>query len=566
MTEGLRRWVVRVGRGLFLWGVWGVGGVTLCSPGLYGLGPALGLALGLAGHVLPLGEGSSPLLEQGGTAAFQRGLLALRENRLEAALLEFSAAERERPKDGLIRNFRGIVLAQMGRTAEAAEEYREAIRDDPKLETAYRNLGFLEWSGHELDAARRELEAALKLAPDDGSASYYLGRVDLDAGRYVKAFPELERSGIALPEDPEVRLLAARGYVEVGRRKDASEVLGQLAQRTLSGAQTSELASLLLAVHEGKTAVGLLERWGREHPSDAKTWAGADLLLAHLLAGEYERAAEGAQAACFDRRSSAPAPGLAARRAADVCSVLGIADARFGKADQAVAAFRRAIELAPGKEESWLNLTREQMELSRFADAIATAEEAAGAHPESYALQLRLGAAYLAVDRYTEAEAVFRRLNGAGDPLPTSAIGLAQVLLRSGRALEAVGELAATRRRLGPSFLLCYFEGLAYNRAGQTAEAAAAFREALQFDPKSAEAHAELGKAELKQGHFDVSVAELQTAVALDPADVQARRMLQQASHRAGKSAPTVAEVGTPAPVSDLVGDFILPEWEKPAP
>ena len=563
MTKGLRRSVGRLGRGSFVsFGVWGAAAVMLFFSGLH--------ALAGGGPLRPAGRAVSDahrsfLLEDGGQAAFQRGLVALRENRLDAALEELTAAERERPKDGLIRNFRGIVLAQMGRATEAREEYRGAIWDDPKLEAAYRNLGFLEWSGHELDAAQRELETALKLAPDDGSARYYLGRVDLDAGRYWKAFPELERSGMPLPEDADVQLLAAGGYIRVGRQKEGSELLHRLVSRTLSGAQTAQLASLLLAAHEGKTSVELLERWGRDHPEDAKTWAGADVRVAYLLAGEYEPAVKATQVPCFDRGSPPPLPGPAALRAGDVCSVLGIADARLGRGDRSIEAFRRAIELAPGKEELWLNLTRQQMELSRLADAIAAAEAAVGAYPQSYALQLRLGAAYLAVDRYTEAEAVFRRIGGAGDPMSTSVIGLAQVLLRSGRPLEAVRELRAERRRLGPNFLLCYFEGLAYNRAAEPAEAATAYREALGFNPESAEAHAELGKTELKQAHLDASIAELQRALALDPANVQARRLLQQASHRAGKIAPTVTEPApSAAPVSDLVGDFIVPQWEKP--
>ena len=77
--------------------------------------------------------------------AFQRGLMALKENRLEDALAEFTAAEREYPDNARIRNFRGILLAQMGKKAEAAAEYQEAIRLDPLLEDAYRNLGFLRW-------------------------------------------------------------------------------------------------------------------------------------------------------------------------------------------------------------------------------------------------------------------------------------------------------------------------------------------------------------------------------------------------------------------------------------
>jgi len=91
-------------------------------------------------------------------------------------------------------------------------------------------------------------------------------------------------------------------------------------------------------------------------------------------------------------------------------------------------------------------------------------------------LHLRLGAAHLAAGHYAEAESVFRALVAAGDPLPTGYIGLAQVLLRTGRAEEAASELANAGQKLGPNFLISYFLGLAFDRAGKPLEAMMAFQ------------------------------------------------------------------------------------------
>src|SRR5713226_3265706 len=145
--------------------------------------------------------------------AFQKGLAALKENRLEDALEELTIAERERPDDARVRNFRGIVLAQLGRNAEAAAEYRESIRLDPLLEDAYRNLGFLRWTKHQLALAREALERAVKLSPDDSFAHHYLGRVELEAQRYAQAFHELEISRKPLPADTGFLIQAATGYI-----------------------------------------------------------------------------------------------------------------------------------------------------------------------------------------------------------------------------------------------------------------------------------------------------------------------------------------------------------------
>src|SRR5258708_38424061 len=81
---------------------------------------------------------------------FQRGLAALKENRLEDALAEFTTAELEHPENARIHNFRGILLVQMGKNAEAAVEYQGAVHLDPLLADAYRRLRLLRWNGHHL--------------------------------------------------------------------------------------------------------------------------------------------------------------------------------------------------------------------------------------------------------------------------------------------------------------------------------------------------------------------------------------------------------------------------------
>src|SRR5947208_3325938 len=148
-------------------------------------------------------------------------------------------------------------------------------------------------------------------------------------------------------------------------------------------------------------------------------------------------------------------------------SLVGLAYARLGHGTLAVEALRQAATLDPHREEGWLNLTRELMELGRYAEAISAAEKGIAANPNSYVLQLRLGAASLAAGQYHDAERVFRSLADAGDPLPTSYIGLAQVLLREGRAEDAVSELSAARERIGSNFLINYFLGLSLDRAAK---------------------------------------------------------------------------------------------------
>jgi Flp pilus assembly protein TadD len=317
--------------------------------------------------------------------AFQRGLAALKENRPEDALVEFTAAEREYPDNARVRSFRGILLARMGKNAEAAAEYQEAIRLDPFLEDACRNLGFLRWTEHQLESAREMLQQAVKLSPDDWFAHYYLGRVDLDAQRYEQAFFELELSRQPLPSDAGFLIQAATGYIELGRVENARQSLEQLTNLPLSDAQSLQVASLLLSIHENDRAINVMQKLNKRQSTAQSTWAQFDLALAYLLAGNYDRAAE--QALVYARGMGPE--GAQSPEGAQAWSLIGIAYAHLNQGEQSINALRQAAAFAPGEEEYLLNLTRELMELNRYREAVTAVQSGLATNPRSYAVHLR---------------------------------------------------------------------------------------------------------------------------------------------------------------------------------
>jgi Flp pilus assembly protein TadD len=519
-----------------------------------------------ADHAFADSLGSSAYQLSGQADAFQMGLAALKDNRYADALEQFTAAEREYPDDPRIRNFRGIVLARLGQNATAAAEYRESIRLDPRMEDAYRNLGFLEWNEHQLEPAREALGRAVELSPSDSFAHYYLGRVQLEEQRYLQAIQELETSRVPLPADTGFSIQVATGYIALGRREDARKSLDHLVKRPLDEAQSIQVASLLLTVHQNDAAINLIKQLSERPSSAGAAWLQFDLALVYLLAGSDEKAVEKAHAYA----DSLPQGASRSSASAEAWSLIGVACARLSQGERSVNALRQAATLAPGEEEHWLNLTRELMELNRYSEAISAVQDGLAANPKSYTLRLRLGAAQLSAGHYAEAESIFRDLVAAGDPLPTSYIGLAQVLLRTGRAEEAASELADAGQKIGPNFLISYFRGLALDRAGKDLEAMMAFQEAVRLNSNNAEVHLSLGKAELRLGRVSDAIAELHEALRLSPGNVQAKRLLSQAYRRAGnsKSAAEFAEASADAPVgpeSDLLGDFFVPHWQGPS-
>src|SRR5207247_3719170 len=77
--------------------------------------------------------------------------------------------------------------------------------------------------------------------------------------------------------------------------EDARRTLHQLASLPLADAPAVRVASLLLAVHENDTAIGLLRKLCARQGAALAAWAQFDLALAHLLAGRYDDAADQVQ-------------------------------------------------------------------------------------------------------------------------------------------------------------------------------------------------------------------------------------------------------------------------------
>src|SRR5438046_10513104 len=101
---------------------------------------------------------------------------------------------------------RGIVLAKLGRIKEAAAEYQEAIRLEPKNKDTYRNLGLLRWTERRYGEAREALTRAVSLFPDESFAHYYVGRVRLDTQQFTEALRALKLHDVSRPGDTDASI------------------------------------------------------------------------------------------------------------------------------------------------------------------------------------------------------------------------------------------------------------------------------------------------------------------------------------------------------------------------
>jgi tetratricopeptide (TPR) repeat protein len=195
----------------------------------------------------------------------------------------------------------------------------------------------------------------------------------------------------------------------------------------------------------------------------------------------------------------------------------GVALARNGQLDQALACFRTALECRPGDAKALHNLGVALAEKGQLAEAAEKLRAALKRQPEYLDAHYNLGNILGQLKQTEEAIASYRRALRIKPDHAESLNNLGLILVLNGRPEEAVVFLKHALR-LRPNFLEAANNlGLALTELGDFRAAADAFEQALRLDPRHAESHTNLGNNYHDEGRLDEALACYDLAQALWP-------------------------------------------------
>jgi tetratricopeptide (TPR) repeat protein len=103
----------------------------------------------------------------------------------------------------------GEALDQMQNTQGAIEQFRAAVKADPKAPNVHFGLGYLLWTQDQYDEAAKEFQAELENFPENAGALAFLADVDIHLGKQDEALPLAEK---AVQVDPGI----AKAHVDLG--------------------------------------------------------------------------------------------------------------------------------------------------------------------------------------------------------------------------------------------------------------------------------------------------------------------------------------------------------------
>lgn len=213
---------------------------------------------------------------------------------------------------------------------------------------------------------------------------------------------------------------------------------------------------------------------------------------------------------------------------------------------EAVAEYRRTLEIKPGLYEAELNGAIVLMRQKNPAEALPWLEDAARQRPAEFRPRNYLAEAQLQTGDYSKAEESYRAALALDAANPGAQIGMAQVLVQQGRPGEA-DPYFRQAAKLEPKYRGYLLQlGELYEKAGQSAEAIAIYRDF----PDNPAVQTRVGELLLESKKFEDAVPRLEESYRQAP-DAVNRTALASAyvfTHQLDKALPLLQQATSDSP------------------
>jgi tetratricopeptide (TPR) repeat protein len=213
----------------------------------------------------------------------------------------------------------------------------------------------------------------------------------------------------------------------------------------------------------------------------------------------------------------------------------GFALLHTGRNEEAIAQFRKAVQLDPDCASARVNLGNGLAQTGRVDEAIAQFLKALEIAPDTSAAHYSLAVAFVDIGRVDEGIAHYQKALQLRPDYAYAHSNLGTVFAQRGRLDEAIAHFQKAVE-IKPNFALAHNNlGNALQQKGRLDEAIAHYQKALQIKPDYAEAHFNLAVALAQQGKAEEALPHFQEAVELNPDFAPAHHALGNALQQKGR-------------------------------
>ncbi len=519
-----------------------------------------------------------------------------RRGEYEQALGVLEGLAAERPDDDNLVAEYGHCLRRAGQYDRARQVLEAALLRNPDGATLHLDLARVLQQVGANDSALAHFQRALELRPNHTGTRVAVGDLLRKEGRIDEAIRALEPASRHGSNEERARALGAlaKAYFAAGRRESALKVLEASVERAPAAAQSwTRAAEALLLSDEPRDHDAAIEHairgttlapnsasayrvLGRAYSRsnmpaesirayqevvarDTEDGYSRRLLIRAALDGEeYAIARRHAQALLRldpDRAESHFLAGLVESRAgsyvkarghyleairkskspyAEAWYNLGRLTRRAGFRDDAIAAYRKALDTRPGYVAAWNNLGLVYLDEANYGEAEAAFRKAIEIDDSYVPAWTNLGDGYSKQGRYSDAIGAYERALQLDPKRVANRLRVAVALRKAGKAREAIRvyrELVQDEPRYTRAW---YNLGVALSLSNRLDEAEEAYRTALQIDPSHFRSLKNLGLLEAKRGNWAEAEPRLEEALERKPDDLEVRSKLAESMLASG--------------------------------
>ena len=161
-----------------------------------------------------------------------RGVALMGQQFTERAADEFAEALKDDPRLVQAAINEGIALMALEKLEEARKAFQEAIALDPNRAQAWYNLGLLQHANNELEAALASFQRAAQIDPRDVDTLYFEGNCYQEMKQFDKAIDILQKALAIDPLHASAEFALARSLQRTGHTAEAREHFKQFQHLT----------------------------------------------------------------------------------------------------------------------------------------------------------------------------------------------------------------------------------------------------------------------------------------------------------------------------------------------
>jgi protein O-mannosyl-transferase len=323
--------------------------------------------------------------------------------------------------------FGAVTHRTVGYWKDSITLFRRAIAVAPENAFMHSSLGGVLSSKGRLDEAETELREALRLSPDSKFALSGMGYLMKQKGKTEESLAYYRKALAVNPRYPEAYMGIGMVLSDIGRYDQAQENLNKaLALKPEWPEALCRLGTVMRKKGHFEDAIGLYKKALQINPMMPDAWA--DLGMLFYNTGRNDDAIRSFRRAIkLDHGMARAYMGL------------GMAN-EVGNPEEALAACRKAIELAPKLSEAHLAMGAILLKKADYVGAAAEYRKSLDIQPDFFAWN-NLGDAQLQMKQFVEAERSFRQAMAFNADNAIVRYNLGMALSELGRREEALEEV-----------------------------------------------------------------------------------------------------------------------------